>query len=66
MIWQCSDCGHQLVSARRPAACRFCGPDVQFYVASTREAAAGEGNRCSGHPGVCARPPAAPIVASPR
>ena len=55
MIWQCADCGHQLVSARRPAACRFCGPDVDFYVPSAKEALAG--NRCAGHPGACAGRP---------
>jgi len=60
MIWQCADCGHQVVTTRRPAACRFCGPDVEFFVASTNKEAV-LGNRNAGHPGILARlAPAAP------
>jgi len=63
MIWQCADCGHQVVFTRRPAACRFCGPDVEFFVARGKEATA-EG-RSAGHPGLWARPlltvPVAPM-----
>jgi hypothetical protein len=50
MIWQCVDCGHQVVNTRRPAACRFCGSDVEFFVSGAREA--GVGNRSAGHPGI--------------
>ena len=50
MIWQCADCGHQVVYAHRPAACRFCGPDVEFFVSrAKREPNAG---RSAGHPGI--------------
>jgi hypothetical protein len=54
MIWQCADCGHQLVTTRRPAACRFCGPDVEFFVANATKQA-GLGSKSAGHPGVWAR-----------
>lgn len=37
MIWQCADCGNQVVFERRPASCRFCGPDVEFFVQEARE-----------------------------
>lgn len=47
MIWQCADCGHQVIHGRRPAACRFCGPDVEFFVSRARKAP--PPGRCVGH-----------------
>ena len=38
MIWQCADCGHQVVQATRPTTCPFCGPDVEFFVFGAKEA----------------------------
>lgn len=35
MVWTCCDCGNQVVRSRRPAACRFCGPDAVFVPATT-------------------------------
>ncbi|HEY3445693.1 MAG TPA: hypothetical protein VGK67_04975 [Myxococcales bacterium] len=37
MIWQCADCGHQVVHPKRPAACRFCGPDVEFFGSEVKQ-----------------------------
>lgn len=38
MIWQCADCGHQVVHPKRPAACKFCGPDVEFFGSEVKQA----------------------------
>ena len=51
MIWQCADCGHQVVHPKRPAACRFCGPDVEFFGSDVRGVAL-PANKSAGHPGI--------------
>jgi hypothetical protein len=60
MIWQCADCGNQVVQSRRPAACRFCGPDVEFFVSGGQQLSIV--GRSAGHPGalsgVAGSPPA--------
>ncbi|MGI5862719.1 MAG: hypothetical protein ACOX6T_11770 [Myxococcales bacterium] len=45
MIWECSSCGHQLVTSHRPASCRFCGEDVTFFVAYRAENVLARGGR---------------------
>jgi len=52
MIWQCTDCGHQVVHPKRPAACKFCGPDVEFFVSEVKQVLPQP--RSSGHPGILA------------
>ena len=53
MIWQCADCGHQVVYSKRPAACRFCGPDVELFVSSDVREVRPAG-KSAGHPGIWA------------
>ena len=45
MIWECSSCGHQLVTSHRPAPCRFCGEDGTFFVAHRAENVLARGGR---------------------